>query len=154
VSDALADGRKTRALTILDEYTRECPAIEVDHSLPGARVLRVLAQPRVTRGLLTTIVCDNGPEFRGEALDQWAARRNVTLQFIEPGNSVQNAFSESFNGRFRGECLNESWSVSLHDAPATMEAWRVDYNEVRPHSGVLDVTPTAFALWLLSATLP
>ena len=103
VSDALADGRKIRALTIVDAYTRECPAIEVDHSLPGARVAEVLERLRTTRGLPTTIVCDNSPEFRGEALDQWATRRGVTLQFIEPGKPAQNAFSESFNGRLRDE---------------------------------------------------
>ena len=146
VSDALADGRKIRALTIVDAHTRECPAIEVDHSLPGARVVQVLERLRATRGLPTSIVCDNGPEFRGEALDQWAALRQVTLQFIEPGKPVQNAFSESFNGRFRDECLNESWFVSLTNARATIEAWRVDYNEVRPHSGLADATPAAFAL--------
>jgi putative transposase len=152
VSDALADGRKIRALTIVDEYTRECPAIEVDHSLPGARVVQVLEGLRVTRGLPKSIVCDNGPEFRGEALDQWATLRGVTLQFIEPGKPVQNAFSESFNGRLRDECLNESWFVHLRDARETIEAWRLDYNNVRPHSGLSDVTPTAFALSLLRAT--
>ena len=149
VSDALADGRKFRALTIVDEFTRECPAIEVDHSLPGARVVAVLERLRATRGLPTTIVCDNGPEFRGEALDQWAELRSVTLQFIEPGKPVQNAFSESFNGRFRDECLNESWFVSLRDSRETIEAWRLDYNDVRPHSGLSDATPTAFAKSLL-----
>lgn len=152
VSDALADGHKFRSLTIVDAYSRECPAIEVDHSLPGSRVVAVLERLRQTRGLPKTIVCDNGPEFRGEALDQWAALRNVTLQFIEPGKPVQNAFSESFNGRFRDECLNRSWFVSLRDARETIEAWRVDYNEVRPHSGLADATPTAFALSLLVVT--
>lgn len=152
VSDALADGRKIRALTIVDEYTRESPAIEVDHSLPGARVVQVLERLRATRGLPKTIVCDNGPEFRGEALDQWATLRGVTLQFIEPGKPVQNAFSESFNGRLRDECLNESWFVSLRDARETIEAWRLDYNNVRPHSGLADATPAAFALSLLDTT--
>lgn len=152
VSDALADGRKFRSLTIVDAYTRECPAIEVDHSLPGSRVVAVLERLRQTRGLPKVIVCDNGPEFSGEALDQWAALRQVTLQFIEPGKPVQNAFSESFNGRFRDECLNGSWFVSLRDSRETIEAWRVDYNDVRPHSGLADATPTAFALSLLAAT--
>lgn len=153
VSDALADGRKIRALTIVDAHTRECPTIEVGHSLPGARVVQVLDRLRVTRGLPTTIVCDNGPEFRGEALDQWASLRQVTLQFIELGKPVQNAFSESLNGRFRDECLNERWFVSLQGARETIEAWRVDYNEVRPHSGLADATPTAFALSLSGTTL-
>lgn len=152
VSDALADGRKFRALTIVDEFTRECPAIEVDHSLPGARVVAVLERLRATRGLPRTIVCDNGPEFRGEALDQWADLHGVTLQFIEPGKPVQNAFAESFNGRFRDECLNESWFVSLRDSRETIEGWRRDYNDVRPHSGLADATPTEFAESLLLTT--
>ena len=145
VSDALSDGRKFRALTIVDDFTRESPAIEVDTSLPGERVVRVLEQRAMTCGLPRAIVCDNGPEFRGEALDQWADRHGVTLQCIQPGKPVQNAFAESFNGRLRDECLNESWFVSLSDAQQTIEAWRVDYNQVRPHSSLQDQTPAAFA---------
>ena len=145
VSDALCDGRKFRALTIIDEFTRESPAIEVDTSLPGERVVRVLEQLALTRGTPRAIVCDNGPEFRSDALDQWADRCGVALQFIQPGKPVQNAFAESFNGRLRDECLNESWFVSLHDAQQTIEAWRLDYNNVRPHSSLDDQTPAAFA---------
>lgn len=150
VSDALGDGRKFRALTIVDDCTRESPAIEVDTSLPSARVVRVLERLAETRGLPKAIVCDNGPEFRGEALDQWADRRGVTLQFIQPGKPVQNAFAESFNGRLRDECLNESWFVSLLDAQHTIEAWRIDYNVARPHSGLADRTPEEFAKELLT----
>ena len=145
VSDALGDGRKFRALTRVDDFTRESPAIEVDFSLPGERVVRVLDQLAVTRGLPTTLVCDNGPEFAGQALDQWAHTRGVALQFIQPGKPIQNAFAESFNGRLRDECLNESWFVSLADAQQTIEAWRVDYNVARPHSGLADRTPAEFA---------
>jgi putative transposase len=152
VSDSLGDGRKFRVLTIVDDFTRESPAIEVDTSLPGERVVRVLEQLAETRGLPKAIVCDNGPEFRGEALDQWADRHGVTLQFIQPGKPVQNAFAESFNGRFRDECLNESWFVSLPDARQTIEAWRVDYNVARPHSGLADRTPEEFAKELLLTT--
>lgn len=152
VSDALGDGRKFRALTIVDDFTRESPAIEVDTSLPGERVVRVLEQLGVSRGLPKAIVCDNGPEFRGEALDQWADRHGVALQFIQPGKPIQNAFAESFNGRFRDECLNESWFVSLEDARQTIEAWRVDYNVARPHSGLADRTPEEFAKELLVPT--
>lgn len=148
VSDALGDGRKIRALTIVDDYTRECPAIEVDFSLSGERVVRVLEQLAVTRGLPRAIVLDNGPEFVSHALDQWAHRRGVALQFIEPGKPVQNAYAESFNGRFRDECLNESWFVSLADAQRTIEAWRVDYNVTRPHSGLDSRTPHEFAMTL------
>jgi putative transposase len=149
VSDALGDGRRFRALTIVDDFTRESPAIEVDTSLPGDRVVRVLERLVETRGVPTAIVCDNGPEFRGEALDQWADRRGVALQFIQPGKPIQNAFAESFNGRLRDECLNESWFVSLSDAQQTIEAWRIDYNVARPHSGLADRTPEEFAKELL-----
>ena len=145
VSDALADGRKFRSLTLVDDFTRECPVIEVDVSLSGARVAEVLDRVVARRGLPRGIVCDNGPEFASQALDQWAYRRGVALLFIEPGKPVQNAYAESFNGRLRDECLNESWFVSLADARQTIERWRVDYNGTRPHSGLAGRTPTAFA---------
>lgn len=152
VSDALGDGRKFRALTIVDDFTRECPAITVDRSLTGERVARVLTALARTRGLPQAIVCDNGPEFRSEALDQWADAHGVTLQFIEPGKPVQNAYAESFNGRLRDECLNETWFVSLPDAQQTIEAWRIDYNERRPHSSLAHRTPEEFAKAMSSAT--
>lgn len=152
VSDALNDGRRFRALTIIDGYTRESPAIEVDISLPGERVVRVLDRIGQERGFPKAIVCDNGPEFRGEALDQWAATRGVALEFIAPGKPIQNAFAESFNGRFRDECLNENWFTSLADARRLIEAWRIDYNDARPHSGLADRTPTEFARELQWAT--
>lgn len=145
VTDALADGRRFRTLTIVDDFTRECPALEVDHALSGVRVAHVLDRLAATRGLPHGLVCDNGPEFAGQALDQWAHRRGVALLFIEPGRPVQNAYAESFNGRLRDECLNQSWFVSLADARATIEAWRLDYNAVRPHSGLAERTPTEFA---------
>jgi putative transposase len=152
VSDALADGRKIRSLTIVDDFTRESPAIEVDFSLPGERVVRVLEQLAVTRGLPRAIVLDNGPEFAGQTLDQWAHRRGVALHFIAPGKPVQNAFAESFNGRLRDECLNEHWFLSLADARETIEAWRVDYNVARPHSGLANRTPSEFARTLTLGT--
>ena len=151
VTDALGDGRKFRALTVVDDFTRECPVIEVDFSLPGERVVRVLDALAHARGVPTAICCDNGPEFAGTALDQWAARRGVSLDFIERGKPVQNAYVESFNGRLRDECLNESWFVSLADARDTIEAWRVDDNVARPHSGLADRTPTEFAMSLQHA---
>jgi putative transposase len=94
-----------------------------------------------TRGVPRAIVCDNGPEFTGAALDEWAHRRGVTLAFIDPGKPVQNAFIESFNGTFREECLNENWFVSLYDAQRTIAAWRLDYVTERPHSSQNDRTP-------------
>ena len=129
----------------MDDFTRESPAIEVACSVTGERVARVLERLAATHGLPRTIVCDNGPEFQSLALDQWAHRRCVALHFIEPGRPVQNAFAESFNGRLRDECLNESWFVSVPDAQHTIEAWRIDYNEIRPHSGLANQTPAAFA---------
>jgi putative transposase len=152
VSDALADGRKFRSLTLVDDFTRECPVIEVDVSLSGERVAQVLDRVAAGRGLPRGIVCDNGPEFAGQALDQWAHRRGVALLFIQPGKPVQNAYAESFNGRLRDECLNESWFVSLADARQTIEQWRVDYNETRPHSGLAGRTPSMFAKELRTGT--
>jgi putative transposase len=152
LSDALGDGRKFRSFTLLDVVTRECPAIEVDVSLPGARVVMVLDRVARERGYPLSVVCDNGPEFRGEALDQWAAAHGVVLQFIDPGKPIQNAFAESFNGRFRDECLNENWFVSLADAQRTIEAWRIDYNVARPHGGLAGRTPEEFAIELRTTT--
>lgn len=128
VSDALADGRKIRSLTIVDDFTRECPALEVDFSLPGERVVRVLDRLATTRGLPRAIVLDNGPSSPARPSNQWAHRSGVALHFIAPGKPVQNAFAESFNGRLRDECLNEHWFLSLADARDTREAWRIDYN--------------------------
>jgi putative transposase len=144
-TDTLADGRNFRTLNIVDDFTRECVAIEVDRSLPGLRVTRVLDRLDAAIGLPQTIVVDNGPEFAGRTLDAWAYARGVTLRFIRPGKPIENAYVESFNGKFRDECLNEHWFVSLADAKAAIEAWRVDYNSVRPHSSLAGRTPTQFA---------
>ena len=144
-TDTLADGRNFRTLNIVDDFTRECVAIEVDRSLPGLRVTRVLDRLHATVGLPRTIVVDNGPEFAGRALDAWAYARGITLRFIRPGKPIENAYVESFNGKFRDECLNEHWFVSLADAKTAIEAWRVDYNSVRPHSSLAGRTPNQFA---------
>lgn len=143
--DTLADGRAFRTLNIVDDYTRECVAIEVDRSLPGLRVTRVLDRLRAAVGLPQSIVLDNGPEFAGRTLEAWAYAARVTLCFIRPGKPIENAYVESFNGKFRDECLNEHWFVSLADAQAQIEAWRIDYNTVRPHSALADQTPHQFA---------
>lgn len=145
VSDSLATGRQFRTLNIVDDHTRECLAIEVDMSLPGARVVRVLDRVVEERGVPSSIVVDNGPEFAGRALDAWATRRAIQLRFIDPGKPIQNAFVESFNGRFRDECLNQHWFCSLGEAREVIEAWRVDYNSVRPHSSLGHQTPEEFA---------
>ena len=133
--------------------TRECPAIEVDDARCGRGVVRVLERLAQTHGLPRGIVCDNGPEFTSEALDVWAHQRGVTLHFIAPGKPVQNAYAESFNGRLRDECLNETWFVSLPDARATIETWRNDYNQVRPHSSLDDRTPHEFILALKDSAM-
>ena len=143
--DTLADGRGFRTLNIVDDFTRECVAIEVDRSLPGLRVARVLDRLHTEIGLPQVIVVDNGPEFAGRTLDAWAYGHGVTLRFIRPGKPIENAYVESFNGKFRDECLNEHWFISLADAKVVIEAWRVDYNSVRPHSSLNGVTPDQFA---------
>jgi putative transposase len=143
--DTLADGRGFRTLNIVDDFTRECVAIEVDRSLPGLRVVRVLQRLFETAGLPDMIVMDNGPEFSGRALDTWAYARGVQLRFIRPGKPIENAFVESFNGKFRDECLNEHWFASVAEAQRLIEAWRVDYNTVRPHSALHGATPEQFA---------
>jgi len=143
--DTLVDGRAFRTLNIVDDFTRECVAIEVDRSLPGLRVTRVLDRLHAAIGLPQPIVVDNGPEFAGRTLDAWAYARGVTLRFIRPGKPIENAYVESFNGKFRDECLNEHWFLNLADAKAEIEAWRVDYNSVRPHSSLAGRTPMQFA---------
>jgi len=145
LSDCVSTGRVIRMLTIVDDCTRECPAIEVDTSLGGLRVRRVLDRIARERGLPKAIVLDNGPEFRGRALAAWSEQRGVRLEFIQPGKPVQNAFVESFNGRLRDECLNANWFTSLSDARRKIESWRQDYNHQRPHSSLNYMPPAEFA---------
>jgi putative transposase len=145
VRDTRADGRAFRALTLVDACTRECPVIEVDVSLGGARVVAVLERLRTSRGLPQRITVDNGPEFRSKALDAWAHQHGVQLQFSRPGKPVDNTFIEAFNGRLRDECLNKHWFLSLVDAQRTIEQWRLGYNDARPHRGLAGRTPTQVA---------
>ena len=144
VHDALESGSRIRTLNIVDDFTRECLAIEVDTSLSGTRVARVLDQIALTRGYPTTIVMDNGTELTGIAMACWARDRKVCLHFIDPGKPTQNAFIESFNGRFRDECLNENEFFSLAYAREVIEAWRQDYNAFRPHKSLGNRTPEEF----------
>lgn len=142
VHDALSWGRKIRMLTIEDAFTREALAIEVDTSLSGVRVTRVLDRLTDERGAIPdVIVLDNGPELTSRALDQWAYEHGVRLHFIDPGKPQQNGFIESFNGKLRDECLNEHWFLSLADARRIIEDWRIDYNRNRPHSSLGNLTP-------------
>lgn len=122
VADGLAYGRRFRCLNVVDDCTRECLAIEVDTALPGLRVAHVLERIAVMRGLPRSITMDNGPEFAGKALDAWAYQAGVTLSFIRPGKPAENAYIESFNGKFRDECLNEHWFLSLRQAKSLIEA--------------------------------
>jgi putative transposase len=143
--DTLAAGRPFRTFNVVDDLSRENRTIEVDHSLPGARVVRALDAAAAVHGYPEEIVCDNGPEFTGRALDQWAYQHGVRLRFIDPGRPVQNAIIESFNGRFRDECLNQHWFLDLADARRIIAAWRDDYNTWRPHSALGGRTPQEFA---------
>ena len=142
--DTLEDGRRVRLLAVVDDFTRTCLAIEVDTSIGGRRVVEVLQRLVETRGKPAVLITDNGPEFVGRALDAWAYAQGIRLHFIEPGKPNQNAYVESFNGRFRDECLNEHWFLSLAHTRQIVEAWRLDYNAVRPHSSLGNVSPTEF----------
>jgi putative transposase len=145
VSDALYDGRRLRALTVVDNYTRECLAIEVGQSLKGEDVVRVLNHLKQGRDLPATIKVDNGSEFISRAMDRWAYEHGVELDFSRPGRPIDNAKVESFNGRLREECLNAHWFLSLQDAQRKIEAWRGYYNEVRPHTALDWLAPAEFA---------
>lgn len=147
VSDCTAKSRRLKLLTIVDTFTRESLAIEVDTSITGERVARVLDRVIAERGAQPEeIVMDNGPELTGRALDQWAYERSIRLRFIAPGKPVQNAFIESFNGRLRDECLNQHWFWNVRDARQIVEEWRLDYNRSRPHSALGGLTPEEYRL--------
>lgn len=144
VSDGFVDGRRLRCLNIVDDFTKECLAIEVDSSLPGRRVVEVLERLAESRGLPISVTVDNGPEFVSKVLDEWAYRRQLQLRFIEPGKPQQNAYIESFNGKFRDECLNEHWFLSMRHARQVIADWRQEYNGERPHSSLGYLTPNSF----------
>jgi len=154
VHDATSDGRKLRLLNILDDCTRRCLRIEVDTSVSGERVTRTLDQLMELYGTPRSLLTDNGPEFTGKALDAWAYRNKVRLQFIEPGKPSQNGYVESFNGTLRNECLNENWFGSITEARMIIEDWRRKYNEVRPHSSLGYLTPEEFTTNLAAAIPP
>ena len=128
VSDGLHDGRRLRALTIVDNFTRVSQAIEVEGSTTGKRVTTVLDRLKILHGLPRVITVDHGPKFTSRALDEWAYRNKVKLDFTRPGKPTDNAYIESFNGKFRLDCLNQNWFTSLEDAQSKIEARRKDYN--------------------------
>jgi putative transposase len=144
-SDSLFNGRRFRALTVVDIFSRECLGIEVDQGIKGDDVVNMLDYIKSVRGAPKMIRCDNGPEFVSKVLDKWAYENHTVLDFSRPGKPTDNAFAESFIGSFRDECLNVNWFLSLEDARNKIETWRVDYNEYRPHSSLDYKTPDAFA---------
>jgi putative transposase len=144
MSDELYNGRRIRLLTLVDNFTRESLAIEVDSHLGGHRVVEVLQHLRDERSLPKTIRVDNGPEFISKVLDQWAYLNGVELDFSRPGKPTDNAFIEAFNGRLREECLNENWFLSLEDARDKVGTWREEYNRLRPHSALGNLSPEEF----------
>lgn len=141
VHDQLATGRKLRVLTIVDTFSRFSPALEPRYTFRGVDVVEVLERVCNEMGFPETIRVDQGSEFVSRDLDLWAYQRGVTLDFSRPGKPTDNGFIESFNGKFRTECLNTHWFMSLDDARAKMEDWRRDYNEVRPHSAIGNKAP-------------
>jgi putative transposase len=142
VSDALFDGRRFRALTLVDNYSRECLEIEVGQSLKGKDVVRVMQRMKLVNGVIPKrIKVDNGSEFISKALDRWAFENKVALDFSRPGKPTDNAFIESFNGSFRDECLNTNWFLSLEDAKEKIKAFKEEYNHFRPHSALGNLTP-------------
>jgi putative transposase len=145
VHDAVECGRAIRVLSVVDAYTRECPALEVDTSFASRRVTRVLDGIIAERGIPGAIRCDNGPEFSSRHFLAWCIERGIELIQIQPGKPTQNARVESFHGRLREECLNVNWFQNLFDAKRKIAAWRIEYNEKRPHSSLGYLTPNEFA---------
>lgn len=145
VMDALCHGRRLKILTVVDDYTKESLDLVVSHSISGNHVASALDAIAQFRGYPKAIRTDQGPEFTSKALDQWGYENDVELRLIQPGKPTQNAYIESFNGKFRDECLNEHWFRDLPHARQVIADWRADYNENRPHSALGYDTPSEFA---------
>lgn len=145
MSDTLHNGRRIRVFTVVDHFSRVSPCIEADSAFPNKRVVEALECAVLRYGLPKIICVDNGPEFAGRALDLWAHQKGVKLQFSRPGKPTDNAMIETFNAKLRTECLNEHWFLSLEDARQTLERWRQEYNEQRPHRALDNQTPAEFA---------
>jgi len=151
--DREASGRSIKCLVIVDDATHESVAIVADHAIGGDHLTRILDGICAQRGTPAIIRTDNGPEFTGKAMLNWAHRRGIALRLIEPGKPNQNAYVESFNGRFRDECLNEHWFMSLAHARAVIEDWRREYNEERPKRSLGGLTPAQYAQQLAARPL-
>ena len=145
VTCRLENGRYFRVLTLVDQYTRECLALEPAFSMTGVKVAAFLDAVAADRGLPKSIRVDNGTEFQSRAMDAWAYRNGVQLDFIRPGKPVENGLIESFNGRFRDECLNVHLFWTIEDAKEKLVAWQVDYNQNRPHGSLGQLTPNEYA---------
>ncbi len=145
VSDALFNGKRFRALTVMDQFTRECLAIYADQHIKSEQVVALMRQLTAIRGIPRRLQTDNGSEFISKTLDRWAYEHQVTMDFSRPGRPTDNPFIESFNGSFRDECLNIHWFLSLDDAREKIENWRIDYNHFRPHSALGNIPPGQFA---------
>ena len=145
MADRLVDGRRFRVLTLVDNVTRVSPALVADGSLTGERVVEALDRLLASGQRPQLLSIDNGPEFISKAVDAWAHRNAVRLEFSRPGKPTDNAYIEAFNSRLRDECLNQHWFVSLEEAQTTIEAWRIDYNTERPHGARGQQTPLAFS---------
>ena len=147
VHDVLADGRRFRVFAVVDDFSRECLALLVDTSISGVRVARELDRIIEARGQPCMVVSDNGTELTSNAILKWSEEHGIEWHYIAPGKPMQNAFVESFNGRFRDECLNEHLFHGLAHARRIIEAWRIDYNTARPHTSLGGLTPREFATW-------
>ena len=145
VSDSLANGRRIKCLTVADDFTHECVDIAVDYGISGQYVTRLLDRAALFRGYPAAVRTDNGPEFTCRAFIAWAQAHGVQHILIQPGRPMQNGYIESFNGKFRDECLNEHWFQTLSQARSEIAIWRQDYNEVRPHSSLGRIPPAEFA---------
>ena len=145
VSDSLSSGRRIKCLTVADDFSHECVSIAVDWGISGQYVTRLLDQAAVFRGYPLAVRTDNGPEFTSRAFMAWASAHGIRHILIEPGRPMQNGYIESFNGKFRDECLNEQWFETLHHARSIITLWRQDYNQVRPHSSCQRMPPARFA---------
>ena len=145
VSDSLSNGRRIKCLTVADDFSHECVDIAVDFGISGQYVTRLLDQAAIFRGYPIAVRTDNGPEFTSRAFLAWTTLHGIRHILIQPGRPMQNGYIESFNGKFRDECLNEQWFQSLPQARDCIAEWRKDYNEVRPHSSLGRIPPSQFA---------
>ena len=144
VHDSTATGTRFRAFSVLDVFSRECLDIRVDTSIPARAAIDTLERIIETRGTPEVITADNGPEFISKKFSAWAYEKGIRICFIRPGKPMENAFVESFQGKFRDECLNLHWFRTKQDAREIIEKWRIEYNTERPHSSLKDLTPEEF----------